>query len=116
MSPEDRDLGYVWDVCDACSDVVEFMNQISYVDYERNKMLRSAVERKLEIIGEASKNIRQDFKQRYVDVAWQKATGLRNILAHEYGSIRHEIIYSIATRHIPVLLEQMKHILSERQK
>lgn len=54
-------------------------------------MLRSAVERKLEIIGEAAKNIRTDFKQRYADVAWHKAIGLRNILTHEYGAVRHEI-------------------------
>ncbi len=116
MSPEDRDMGYVWDIYDACADTIEFMGKIKYVDYERNKMLRSAVERKLEIIGEAAKKIQVDFKQRYAIIEWHKAIGLRNILAHEYGAVRHEIIYAIVTRNIPTLFEQMKNILTEHNE
>ena len=113
MSPEDRNLGYVWDIYDACSEAIEFMNKVDYASYERNKMLRSAIERKLEIIGEAAKNISIDFRGRYEEVAWSRAIGLRNILAHEYGAVRHEIIYAIAIHHIPVLFEQAKKILAQ---
>ena len=116
MSPQDKDLGYVWDIYDACVEVMEFMNKIPYAEYERHKMLRSAVERKLEIVGEAVNRIRKEFRERYPHVAWRNAIGLRNILIHEYGAVRHEIIYTIATRHIPSLMEQMKAILGEHHE
>lgn len=44
MSPEDRDLGYMWDIYDACGEVMEFTNKVTYAEYECNKLLRSAVD------------------------------------------------------------------------
>ncbi len=43
MSPEDRDLGYVWDIYESCEEVVEFMGDLAYPGYERNKILRLAM-------------------------------------------------------------------------
>ena len=103
----------MWDISDACGEIIEFMGKITYRDYENNKILRYAVERKLEIIGEASSRIRAEFKDKYPDVAWRKTVSLRNILIHEYGDVRHEIIYTIVMHNVPVLFEQMKRILKE---
>ena len=111
MSPEDKDLAYVSDIYDACAELTEFTHGADFAEYQRNKMLRSAVERKLEIVGEAANKISKKFCDRYPNIAWRKAIGLRNVLIHEYGAVRHEIVYVIATRHIPVLMKQMKDIL-----
>ncbi len=78
--------------------------------------MRYAVERKLEVIGEAANHIQKEFRERYPDVAWHKAISLRNILIHEYGEIKREVIYSIAKHNIPALLEQMKLILKEHHE
>lgn len=45
MSPQDKDLGYIWDMHDAASQVLEFSRDKSFEDYSGNKMLRLAVER-----------------------------------------------------------------------
>ena len=116
MSHEDRDLGYVWDIYESCGEIIEFLGSLPYVEYERNKILRYAIERKLEIIGEAANRIRKEFREQSAHVAWRKAIGLRNVLIHEYGEVRHEIIYSIAKHNVPILLEQMKQILKERNE
>ena len=75
-----------------------------------------AVERLLEIIGQAAKEVSEEFKKRYPDVPWAKIIGLRNILAHEYGEIKDEKIYLVATRDILQLIDQLKSILKEHNE
>lgn len=100
MSPRDKDLGYVWDMCDAASQVLEFPKGKSFEEYSGNKMLRLAVERLLEIIGQAGKEVSPELRDRYSDVPWARIVGLRNVLAHEYGEVKDEKIYLVATRDI----------------
>ena len=111
MSPTDKDLGYIWDMYDAASQVLEFSEGKSFQDYHQNKMLRLSTERLLEIIGQAAKEISQDFRNQYPQLPLAKIIGLRNILAHEYGEVKDEKIYFVAVRDISPLLEQLKQIL-----
>ena len=116
MSPEDKDLGYVWDMHEAVCQILEFSKGKSFEDYHQNKMLRLAVERLLEIIGQAAREVSPDFTKRYLDVPWLKIIGLRNILAHEYGEVKDEKIYLVATRDIIPLVDQLKRILKEKKE
>ena len=113
MSPQDRDLGYVWDMQDAACQILEFSKDKSLKEYHQNKMLRLAVERSLEIIGQAAKEVSEEFKKRYSSLPWSRIIGLRNILAHEYGEIKDEKICLVATRDILPLIEQLKQILKD---
>ena len=113
MSPEDKDLGYVWDMHDAASQAFIFSQGKLFEDYQRDKMLRLATERLIEIIGQAAKEISSEFREKYPHVPWIKIIGLRNILAHEYGEVKDEKIYLVAVRDIPFLVEQLKKILEE---
>ena len=79
-------------------------------------MLRLAVERLLEIMGQAAKEVTTEFTGRYPDLPWLKIVGLRNVLAHEYGEIKDEKIYFVVTRDLPLLIEQLKHILEENNE
>lgn len=116
MSPRDKDLGYVWDMHDAASQVLEFSKGKSFEDYSGNKMLRLAVERLLEIIGQAGKEVSQEFRDQYSDVPWARIVGLRNVLAHEYGEVKDEKIHLVATRDILPLIDRLKKILEENNE
>ncbi len=113
MSPQDRDLGYVWDMQDAATQVFDFSKDKTLKEYHENKMLRLAVERLLEIIGQAAKEVSEEFKKQYPLVPWSRIIGLRNVLAHEYGEIKDEKVYLVATRDILPLIEQLKQILKD---
>ena len=113
MTPADRDLGYVWDMHDAACQVSEFARGKPFEEYRQNKILRLAVERLLEIVGQAAREVSQEFKGRYQDLPWTKIIGLRNILAHEYGEVKDEKVYLVATRDILPLIDQLKQILKE---
>ena len=69
-----------------------------------------AVIRRLEIIGEAVKNLPTDFKIEYPDIAWKKIAGLRDKLIHGYFGIDLELVWEIVNKDIPPLKEQIEKI------
>ncbi len=104
MRPESGDVSYLWDMLDAAQAITSFVKDRHYTEYLTNRMLRGAVERHIEIIGEAAKNVSKDFRDSHPEIPWTKVISQRNVLVHEYGEIRHERIWAVATIHIPELI------------
>ena len=113
ITPEDKNLGCVWDMHEAACQIRDFSQGKSFGDYQQNRMLRLAVERLLEIMGQAAREVSQDFIQRHSDVPWAKIVRLRNLLAHEYGEVKHEKVFLVATRDIFPLIDRLQRILQE---
>ena len=80
-------------------------------DLLQDKTLLRALERTIQLIGEAANCLPADFQQRYPDVEWSEIIGMRNILVHGYDIIRHEVLWDTATSDIPKLLKQLETIL-----
>ncbi|MBN9215574.1 MAG: DUF86 domain-containing protein [Microbacterium sp.] len=77
-------------------------------------LLRSAVERQLEILGEALVRLRRDdphLADRISDL--RKIIGMRNILAHEYGDIDYETVWVVVAKYIEPLIAELDRLLSE---
>lgn len=83
MQPESKDAAYLWDMLDAAQAIREFVATRSFEDYEADRMLRGAVERHLEIIGEAANKVSRGFRAAHPEIPWQRIIAQRNILAHE---------------------------------
>ena len=92
MLPEKKDASYLWDMLDSVKADVEFIANYSFNDYTSNRMLRGAVERHIEIIGEDAGKISKGFRDTHPDIPWRQIIAQRNILIHEYGEIEHELI------------------------
>ncbi|MEN4017030.1 MAG: DUF86 domain-containing protein [Methanobacterium sp.] len=58
---------------------------------------------RLEIIGEAVKNIPQEIKDKYVEIPWKQIAGMRDILIHQYSSVKLERVWIVVKRDIPDL-------------
>jgi len=115
MQPDQRDKGYLWDMLDAAEAVLDFVRDKTPKDYLADRMLRGAVERHIEIIGEAARHVSAELKQAYPEIPWRAMIGQRNILAHEYGEVRHEMIWNVATMRIPDLIAAIRSILVEKE-
>jgi uncharacterized protein with HEPN domain len=76
-------------------------------------MRRAAVERAIEIIGEAARNVSMDGRAELPAVAWRAIIATRHILAHDYGDVDIEKIWRIANEHVPVLLAEIQEVLRE---
>jgi uncharacterized protein with HEPN domain len=85
--------------------VVSFVQGRSLEDYLADLMLRSAVERQVEIIGEAARRVSKEFQEAHPEIPWRPVQAQRHILAHEYGEIRHDRLWRVAIEHIPGLIK-----------
>lgn len=104
MKPDARDAAYLWDMLEHARAVTDFVSGKSYRDYLNDRMFRGAVERYIEVIGEAARKVSQPFKSAHPQVPWKGIVAQRNVLAHEYGDVEDELIWDVATRHIPKLI------------
>jgi len=111
MQPEERDAAYLWDMLDAAIAVRDFVSARTYYDYQNDRMLRGAVERHIEIIGEAANHVSVDFKKVHPEIPWRSIIGQRHVLIHEYGEINHERIWFVASERIPELITLLERVL-----
>jgi uncharacterized protein with HEPN domain len=72
-------------------------------EYERSWVLRSAVERGIEIISEASRHLGRDLKAQHKNVHWKDIAGIGNILRHEYQRVDASIIWRAVKDDLPAL-------------
>lgn len=110
MQPDDKDMARLWDMLDAAQTIVEFTQARRFEDLLTNRMLRNAIERNLEIIGEAARHISQEVRDCYPQIPWRSIIALRNVLAHEYGDIRYERLWYICINEIRVLIDEIKAV------
>jgi len=111
MPPERTDLKYVWDMLEAARTVDELPCDRTLDDYERTKWLRLAVERAIEIIGEAARHVSAEFRAAHPGVAWSAIVATRHVIAHEYGDIQNDKLWRVARTHVPVLIAQLEPII-----
>src|ERR1035437_5248026 len=96
---------------DAARHIVEFTKGKTYTDYLASDLLQAAVERKIEIMGEAARRISKEFKSAHLEISWQAITVQRHIVAHDYDIVRHEKIWRVVTTHALRLIEQIEQLL-----
>lgn len=89
---------------------------ISKDDFLKNATLRRAFVRSLEIIGEATKKLPDDFRARYPRVEWRAMAGMRDRLIHDYFGVDHDLVWEVATQKIPELRIALRRILQESSK
>jgi len=86
---------------------------ISKSKFLSDKLIIDATARRLEIIGEATKNIPDSLRNKYPDVSWKKIAGLRDIIVHNYFGIDLDIVWEIIKKDLPILKKQIKKILEK---
>ena len=104
MSVPKDDRVYLWDMLTAARAVVDFTRGRTLADYESDLLLRSAVERQIEIIGEAARRVSKEFQVAHSEIPWRPIQAQRHVLAHDYGEIKHERVWRVAKTHVPELI------------
>jgi len=107
-----RDLRvYLQDILAACESIGTFTAGMDLDAFRKDDKTASAVIRKLEIIGEATKQLPEEFRQRYPDIPWKEMAGMRDRLIHFYFGVDHRLVWQTITDRLPHLTRQIRHIL-----
>src|ERR1700709_1055055 len=90
---------------DAAQTVRQLVAGLSVDSYLRDRRSQLAVERGIEILGEAARRVSASFQRLHPEIPWAGIISQRNVIAHEYGEIKQERIWVVATVHIEELVK-----------
>jgi len=99
------------DILQCADKVISYTKDISYDEFVSNSMIIDAVIRNIEIIGEASNRLPDEYKDQIPEIDWHKIRGLRNRIVHDYFGIDYDIIWLVKETFLPELVKEINIIL-----
>lgn len=113
---KDEALAHLHDIAQAARAVKAFVQDHTFDDYVADEQLRSAVERKFEIMGEALNRLRRDSEETLSSIREHRSIiSFRNILVHGYDSIDDEIVWGIIEEDLDNLFQDVEALLCEAE-
>ncbi len=95
-----------------CIELIEFYtDNKKEEDFIVSLLLQDAVIRRIEIIGEAVKNLPDEVKSKNPHIPWKKIAGMRDLLIHEYFGVDNKLTWSVVRKDIPELKKNIEKIL-----
>lgn len=105
---------YLKDILVAMNAIEQFVDGQEFEQFKNDDKTSSAVIRKFEIIGEASKQIPTEIKAAFSNVPWKEMAGMRDRLIHFYFGVQHELVWSTIKDVIPLIKPIIQEMLEKR--
>ncbi len=96
-------LVFIEHILESIDSIKEYVHGVSKADFLSSKEKQDAVLRRIEIIGEAVKNIPEDVKDKHPEIPWKTIAGMRDIVVHNYFGVDLDLTWKIATTEIEEL-------------
>jgi uncharacterized protein with HEPN domain len=107
---------YLQDILESILAIEEYTHNITENEFYSNLQLQDALVRRLEIIGEAVKNVDDGFKNKHPQIPWKKIAGMRDVVAHEYFGVKLDRVWDVVKEDLPRLKQQILLIMEEENK
>ncbi|MDR1343427.1 MAG: DUF86 domain-containing protein [Prevotellaceae bacterium] len=110
MREASKDKGRLEHILDAIKNAEEFTKNIDFEQYQKSALLRFGVTKAVEIVGEASYRLTNEFREQHPEIEWRKIINMRHVLVHGYYQMEDKIIWDTVHNNLPVLKEKIKLI------
>ena len=107
------DRVFILHILDEVNFIIRESKALDYEDLVQNEILKRAILRSLEIIGEATKNLSKDFRKKHSAIKWRELAGLRDKLIHYYFGVKWERVWDVIKNVIPEIEDKLKSLLDE---
>ena len=104
-------LIFIQHILDSIEKIEKFMQGVNEKDFYKDEKLQDAIVRRIEVIGEAVKNIPIGFRNKYSNIPWIKIAGMRDKLMHHYFGINLKTVWKVIEKDIPKLKREIKKIM-----
>jgi uncharacterized protein with HEPN domain len=101
---------YLNDIKESVVQIETYLKNISEEEFKKSKIIQDAVIRRLEIIGESSKNIPRSLKEKNKNIPWNAMSQFRDLMTHSYFNVSIQRIWIAATKELEKIKEGIKEI------
>lgn len=102
---------YTKHIFDAIDSIERYLKDKNYEEFKENSMLQDAVIRKIEVIGEATKKLSGELREKNREIPWKQITGMRDKLIHKFSEIDLDVVWDTTNKDIPLLKVKLQKIL-----
>jgi uncharacterized protein with HEPN domain len=113
--PAEKQLGLLQDILDSAQAVREYLDGVSYAQFMANTEKQDAVLRRLEIIGEAASRLAPETQALFPNLPFRDMRGMRNIIAHDYGDVDLDQVWTTATSDLDEVISTLQKHLATGQ-
>lgn len=113
MREELKDRTRLLHMLEAINNIFEFVDGVSFNEYKSNKILRFAVIKNLEIVGEAAYLLTKEYKESHSEIEWTPVIGMRHVLVHGYYQIKDDIVWATIKTELQPLKEKIELLYNE---
>ncbi len=107
-----NDRNYLEHIMEAIGKIERYAKLVAdFDDFSKNELVFDAIVRQLEIIGEASNNISDEFQNEHANIPWRKIVGIRNTLIHEYFGVNKRVVWETCDHNLKELKAIVKSLL-----
>lgn len=108
MPPGDSDVAFLWDMLITAREALSYVARVREEAYLQDRMRQRALERTIEVLGEAASRVSEPRRSDLPGVDWRRIIGQRIVLAHRYTKIDHALLYKTTRESVPVLIDLLE--------
>ena len=109
-----QDYIYLEHILENIKKIEDSVKGVSKLKFDKDSLLIDGTLRRLEIVGEAVKNISEEIRNKYPNIEWRKIAGMRDILIHSYFKVDLDLVWEIIKKELPRLKSNILQISNNK--